>query len=69
MELAQPPSMMDKQVKAKTKSEKKAESPANETSPAPTQSIEGEYGNEGGRLNHKILLYSVIVIMMILSFS
>ncbi|KAM8733772.1 MICOS complex subunit MIC60 isoform 1-T1 [Acanthopagrus schlegelii] len=37
MELAQPPSMMDKQVKAKTKSEKKAESPANETSPAPTQ--------------------------------
>ncbi|XP_051810025.1 MICOS complex subunit MIC60 isoform X2 [Acanthochromis polyacanthus] len=50
MELAQPPSMMDKQVKAsKTKLEKKvkeaAESPAKESSPAttqPAQSIEEE---------------------------
>lgn len=71
MELAQPPSMMDKQMKAKTKSEKKSESPAKETSPAtaqPTQSIEGKYGNEGERLSHKILLYGVIV-MMNLSFA
>lgn len=64
--------MMDKQVKAKTKSEKKSESPAKETSPAtaqPTQSIEGKSGNQGERLSRKILLYSVIVIMMNLNFA
>ena len=45
LEKAQPPSMLEKQMKAKAKAEKKAaEGPATETSPVPTQpaqSLEG----------------------------